>query len=727
MAVTKNKKRIDKQKHVKNRVHEQQVSKLVNGYTALNAPTDILYVEHLLDVTDILNPKKYFKVSEDTANKLRIRENEGKFLGRFAGQGIAAIDSYYGGKEVPYYSFKKQKQILDLYMVTKHEYQEILNLKGNAKYFSYVYKNRFLPGVLKEEQERKRKIYDRQKFLDEINSNLDKYDPEMGLRDFINSLDTRAFFKKPWDGYKKFPYLNNLFSMQFQKDKDGNDFLLVLNSDILAYFHVYNWDLFKVAFALKDDRDVVNTIANKTKVDLSTSYEGIYDRNIRFLENLNSHKNDYPYTHKFLKSGVPGLIALNKEHKLLAREDSETFNGMPMVYTAMSYLAKKAYPDKDPKNVKPNLSRQLSVYNFLGVLSIVPMPSIPKKELAYAIEVAKKRNTLNITNYYSIYDLEENIDEIEKIAEFAYKEGLRLSHMPKDRVKDIYKAYEEHLKSTLEYSPDEKEYVIYELNRLRDVCVTNLSPISIYDAIEYLRNETMKDFCDEAMEEAKKKVDEFKDLELSSLFGFGQDSFGLDADNTLQVDGIAHFGMAKSIKFNKFYTFLKFGYGLSDEMLEKRNLAKRVNWIYTSFGDTILFPDNNAVDRRLVELKNLFFYKLDNNSSEEDIKNYDIYKGLLDKHSFLDYYKESKDNHFKAVMDYLRGIKRLTTFDFIYMKQYKILSGEDKTLLPYYNYSSEVLKKVKELDRIVMNNYRTYSLKESYRSYWGRDFVLGRY
>lgn len=727
MAVTKNKKRINKQKHIKNKINEQQVNKLINGYTALNAPTDILYVDHLLDMADILNPKNHFQVSKDTAKKLRIRENEDKFLGKFAWQGISYIDNYFGGKEVPYYTLKKLKQILDLYMITKHEYQEVLNLKGNAKYFSYVYKNRFLPGILKEEQEKRRKIYDKQKFIDEINSNLDKYDPEKGLRDFINSLDTRAFFKKPWDTYKKFPYLNNLFSMQFQQDADGNTFLLVLNPDILAYFHVYNWDLFKIAFALKDDKDVINTIAEKTKVDLSTSYEGVYDRNIRFLENLKSHKNDYPYVYKLLKSGVPGLIALNKEHKLLAREETETFNGMPMVYTAMSYLAKKAYPDKDPKSVKPNLSRQLSVYNFLGVLNTVPMPNIPKKELAYAVEVAKKRSTLNITNYYSMSDLEENIDEIEKIAEFAYKEGLRLSHMSKDKVKDLYKAYEEHLKSILEYSPEEKEYVVYELNRLRDVCVTNLSPVTIYDAIEYLRNEAMKDFCDAALEESKKKVEEFKDMELDSLYGFGRSLLGLRIGNVLQVDGIAKFGMTKSIKLNKFYTFLKLGYGLSDDMLKKLNFAKRVNWIYTSFGDTILFPDNAAVDRRLEELKALFFYKLDKSSSEEDIKQYDIYKGLLDKYSFLDYYKEGKDNHFKAVMDYLKGIKRLTALDFIYMKQYKILSGDDKTLLPYYNYSSEVLKKVKELDRMVMNNYRTYSLREAYRSYWGRDFVLGRY
>ena len=725
--MTKNKKRINKQKHIKNKINEQQVNKLINGYTALNAPTDILYVDHLLDMSDILNPKNHFKVSEDTAKKLRIRENKDKFLGRFAWQGISYIDNHFEGKEVPYYTFKKQKQILDLYMITKYEYQEVLNLKGNAKYFSYVYKNRFLPGVLKEEQEKRRKIYDKQKFIDEINENLDKYDPEKSLRDFINSLDTRAFFKKPWKKKKKFPYLNNLFSMQFQKDKDGNDFLLVLNPDILAYFHVYNWDLFKIAFALKDDKDVINTIAEKTKVDLSTSYEGVYDRNIRFLENLRSHKNDYPYAYKLLKSGVPGLIALNKEHKLLAREETETFNGMPMVYTSMSYLAKKAYPDKDPKCVKPNLSRQLSVYNFLGVLNTVPMPNIPKKELAYAVEVAKKRNTLNITNYYSISDLEENIDEIEKIAEFAYKEGLRLSHMPKDKVKDLYRVYEEHLKDILEYSPDEKEYVVYELNRLRDVCVTNLSPVTIYDAIEYLRNETMKDFCDAAIEESKNKVEEFKDMELDSLYGFGRSLLGLRIGNVLQVDGIAKLGMTKSIKLNKFYTFLKLGYGLSDNMLEKLNLAKRVNWIYTSFGDTIIFPENAAVDKRLEELWTLFFYKLDNSSSEEDIKQYDIYNGLLDKYSFLDYYKESKDNHFKAVMDYLKGIKRLTALDFIYLKQYKILSGDDKTLLPYYNYSSEVLKKMKELDKIVMDGYRTYSLTEAYRSYWGRDFVLGRY
>lgn len=716
MSVTKNKKKIQKQKNRKEKITNSNLDNVITNLCLENITTDICYLPDVVEVKELVD--KLDKQGSNFGQQLNLQNKQHNFIGQVLTiDFLVTAEIYPNG--VPFYRMDKYKEILKIFMITKKEYQEVIKMHSKDKYMAYVYKHKLMPRLINSAKNKgiKRSIFDREAILKEINDKKDSFDMELGLRQFIDSLNTEAFFKKPPVDYKNFPYVKNVFDMHLREDENGKSFLMLTNSGLRVTFCMYNWDLLKVAFMLKDDRELVDLIASKTDIDLSTSYENIYDKNIRFLENLDSHKNDYPYTYKLLKSGAKALIALNEEHKLLAREDTNTFNGMPMIYTSMSYLANKVYPDKEAANVKPCLSRQIAVYNYLGILSIVPMSMIPKKELAYAIDVAKRRNTLNLTNYYVLYDLEDNINEIERLAEFSYHEGLRTYYRPKDKVRNVYKAYEAYLKDLLEYSPDEKEYVLSELNRLRDVYVTNFSPITIYDAAEYLRNEVTDEFYDDLLVEAKTKKKEFVDIDIKEM---DNSNFDMKVYYTLLADRSLRLGMKERIKFNKFYTFLEKGYKISPKILKKLQFTKYVNWLYVSFGDTIKFPDQRAVDKRLRELNSLFFHKLSENSTLEEIKNYDASKYLLDKYSFSDYYKPTEKTHFNAVMDYAVNVRSSKMFRFMYMRQYQILSGDKNLLMPYVNFSSKTLKKKNELDRFIKDNFRTYSLVDS--SVLGREF-----
>lgn len=716
VAKTKHKKRIQKQKKITSIMHNNELQNLTEGFSLYNSIAetyDARDCDKIQLVKDSITQSK-FSNQDQVLEMLGLKDNlkTNMWISSDAHAGIQGILYKYANHALPVYIINKLNLLIRLFTFNNEEYRQMSFIKATApnKINFYVYKKRVLPSLVNEEKSRKKKYFDTDLIYKEIHDNLNKFDEEKGLKAFINSLDPNKFIQiKEPDRYTRFPYLLGLLHSRIYQNDTSNHLMLGIydwGMDGL-YFKVSNWDLFKIALKTVEDRDVIDAILKNTSIDFSNKYSKVYNSNIDILENYKNLKNTHPYTYKFIKSSISMLIALNQEHKLISKNGQECYRDMPMVYTSLSYIAKKIYIDKDVSCVKPNLSRKIATFNFLGILSTVPISHIPNYELAKAIKAAKDRNTLNITNFYSLANLKDDLDIIETRASFAYENGLRIAYKPKEQIKEIYQDYAEYLKNSI--NRDNRNLIITELNRLRDVMVTNFSPITIYDACEYLRNRAVKDFLEDTYIESQKHTQEF---DIYSLKSSRTRNILLMQDEILARDSIMHTNRAKTMRFNCFYTHLHEIQGFSNEYFRKILEVRYINSLYISFGNHIDFPCRKDVDKRLCALNILYNYRLKDNSTEEDIESYDICFGLLDKYSYLDYYRKSPDPIEKIVDEYYEVQSTSGVTDFILLHQLKTIEGSNRVLTPYVNYSSDVQKAIDKVDKFVRNNYKYAKLQD---------------
>lgn len=196
-------------------------------------------------------------------------------------------------------------------------------------------------------------------------------------------------------------------------------------------------DLAKLYYELDNSIEAIEKLIKSMNITFLNTYWrktqiSKYQSNLYFLENIDKFQSSNFYLYKLIFPHIELLKFLNKLGLKNLLSQKMSYEKDAIFFASSSYIADNIQVSRS------KVTKLMNLFSLLDIVKKIPEKQIPTEMLNKSKSIANARNTRDIVNYYSITNILDNIENLERRAKLIDLSPIRYSNINKNIIKEHF-------------------------------------------------------------------------------------------------------------------------------------------------------------------------------------------------------------------------------------------------------------------------------------------------